>query len=345
LVSIITTFNPCFIICKCCTSESLKRGKSSYNGINSGFVISRQGLEIGYGLNNALCLEQKLRRKDRAGMSDHATSSEMLAQALAELKMLRQQVAAQQKEIAALKAAVNAPSNSPADSSTTRRRMLKKLGAALLTGMVVTGATASPPAQARVISGANPGAYVMPGGVNITGSLPAYRYGLIASSDITLDLGDVLPSDTGVTGICTSPPGAGVYGFCDSDLSYGVLGYNISSTGTGVYGYTNGALGIGVYGYSAVPTGLAVSGGNQFGTAIYGDSGYSYGVHGRSAAGAGLVAESTTGVPFHIVPGSEPSDGTRHYGDIYVDTSGNIFIWADGASPISPGWRQLQFAT
>jgi hypothetical protein len=278
-------------------------------------------------------------------MSKPTASSEMLAQVLAELKMLRQQVATQQKEIAALKATVNSSSNKPGSPSTSRRQMLKRLGAALLTGVATAGVVATQPAQARVISGSNPGAYILRGGASQIGSLPSFNYGLIASSDATLDLGNVLPGDVGVTGICSSPQGTGVYGFCDGDLSYGVLGYNISSTGIGVYGYVTSGLGIGVYGYSEVASGLAVSGGNQFGTAIYGDSGYSYGVHGRSAAGAGLVAESTTGVPFHIVPGSAPSDGTRSYGDIYVDASGNIFAWADGASPTSPGWRQLHFAT
>lgn len=278
-------------------------------------------------------------------MSNQAASSEMLAQVLSELKMLRQQVAVQQKEIAALKAVVKSPANSPHASSTSRRQMLKKLAGALLTGVAAAGAIATQPAQARIISGSNPGAYILRGGITPTGSLPPFNYGLIASSDAPLDLGNVLPGDTGVSGINSSFQGTGVYGFCEGDLSYGVLGYNISSTGIGVYGYVTSGLGIGVYGYSEVASGLAVSGGNQFGTAIYGDSGYSYGVHGRSAAGAGLVAESTTGVPFHIVPGSQPSDGNRDYGDIYVDASGNIFAWAAGASPTSPGWRQLQFAT
>ncbi len=278
-------------------------------------------------------------------MSEQASESEVLAQVLTELKLLRRQVAEQQKEIARLKSSVPPQIIPPPEPLTTRRRMLGRLAGVMLAGVAVVGSGAlAGTAQANVVAGSNPGAYILPKGAAITGFLPGYRYGLVASSDANFDQGNLIDSDTGVSGVSTTSRGVGVFGL-NTNAGIGVLGYNTDNLGIGVYGYVNTGLGIGVYGFSDSAAGLGVSGANLNGTAIYGDSGYSFGVHGRSYGGVGVLAESSVGVPLKVYPGLEPTVGTRSYGDIYVDATGKIYIWADGASPVSPGWRQLQFAT
>lgn len=260
----------------------------------------------------------------------------------AAITSLQAQLASQRKEIARLRAglsqSVEATINQKvavaAPRPTSRRKLLKRLAlGTLLAG--ATGAVLSNPlpAQAKMIvpSGGNPGVVAVRTSKSVTGSPPAGRYyGLVASSDDTLNLGTQLVSqDTALSGIASTANSTGVYG---SGTGYGVVGN--SNNGWGVQGTSNTSYGI--YGSSSSTTGIfgsgpgeGVHGTTTNGVGVHGDAviGNGTGIAGTAFSGLGVLARSATGAPVRIYASATPTTGTRAAGDIYVDTNGRLYIY------------------
>lgn len=212
--------------------------------------------------------------------------------------------------------------------TTTRRKTLKRLGLALLGGAVAaTAMTAAPEAQAKV--SAHPqgngmtdkvGMLVLPpGAMNVTGTAPNVRVGLIASGvtfpEQSLDLTDLdLNSSTGLVGVGSwdATKGIGVY-------AKGGYGVQAEGSSNGVYATSSATSGIAVYGSA---TGVE-----------------SQGVSGFSDKGVGVHAASGTGTPLRITAGASPASGVRQLGDIYVNsTDGFMYMYSGG------GWKKIAFA-
>ncbi len=180
----------------------------------------------------------------------------------------RRIAAEQQEKIARLEGPPTSPSPvraAPSVRTTSRRRMLGKMAAALVAGVAVNASLAGQPARARLLDitpgDGKVGAFAVPPGSAIpTGTPPSIyngRYGLVGSDgyDPTFDLTRLPSFGAGVYGngrtygVYGNSNGYGVYG---NGIDTGVYGEGI---GTGVYGngdtngvYGNGLLN-GIYGY------------------------------------------------------------------------------------------------
>ena len=192
----------------------------------------------------------------------HEPSLEARLEAMmSELTALRQQVTAQQARLNELESRPTAASLSPNPTTTSRRRMLRRLAGGLVGGLALGGvalATTSP-AQARLVSGSSTsiGTFsIAPGGNLPTGNLTPPqgflppKYGLLGTDGTTLDL-STLP-------LSPQSYSAGVVGYAGSGSgSNGVVGINIGTNGNGVMAVANGMNAIGV---RADVTGLNVWG-------------------------------------------------------------------------------------
>lgn len=247
-------------------------------------------------------------------------------QLVSQVELLTQQVKAQQETINRQQALITSLQNASSTHSvaasakaatTSRRKLLKGLAAGMLVGLAGTAAAiaASPgTAEAKVFSNphSNIGAIILPPGahVNPASAVPTNYYGLLATNSSQLNF-EIFPnSDIAIGASC--------------DRGYGVVG---TATGNGIsaiYGFSNSDGGNGVSG---------ISGGFR-----------AAGVYGFSSLNIGVYAMSATGSPLHLEPGAAPSTGTRGIGDMYVDTTGKLYIWATTAAN-TVGWRQVQFAT
>jgi hypothetical protein len=223
---------------------------------------------------------------------------------------LMAEISAMRAELTELKGRANAlPKAEPqpvekakAIVSTTRRKLLKRLAGGILAGLAVTGITASLPgqAEAKFVASGGAGAVVMPTGGTVTGNLPVGTvFGLYATTDASVDLGDFqngISVKAGVFGNATTS-GANVYGVIGHGGNYGVYG---NGDYYGVYGEGY----VGVYG-----------------------SGSNYGVQAYSSGGTALNVTTSSGVPLHISPGSQPAMPASTKGDIYIDTDGDMYIF------------------
>lgn len=160
---------------------------------------------------------------------------------------------------------------------TSRRKMLKRMGLAVLAGGAALGVTAATyaPAEARI--SVNPtakiGAVITRTGASITNISTNPNLGLLASPDDSID--------ASTAGILNQLSSIGISGITAS-------GSNIS---TGVYGFSN--VGYGVYGTST--SGYGVVGSSDSNTGMYGTSTSGYGVFGSSFSSNGVVGNSTNG--------------------------------------------------
>ena len=171
----------------------------------------------------------------------------------------------------------------------------------------------------------------------------------------------------GVLGIGSGDGGSGLGGSAYGDGGCGVRGScetpnppSLGQVNTGIYGASNGIPG-NLAGYFLGPVtitasvtaattdtfavkGTATTGFGVYGTAtnfggtgVYGENTTTgMGVYGISVSGAGVVAESGTGAPLHIVP-QHFAPVSPNRGDIYVNLSGDLFIY-NGAI-----WKQIQY--
>src|SRR5436305_581609 len=123
-----------------------------------------------------------------------------------DLEGVKAALASQQSELALFEAVLNLTpgahgptfdSNPPAH----RRKWLRSIFSAVLAGGVVgQWLASSTPAQARLISGGQVGAIIVPVGVNPAGQLPASSYGVVASSEPGFSLSSVSANNIGVYG-------------------------------------------------------------------------------------------------------------------------------------------------
>jgi hypothetical protein len=262
----------------------------------------------------------------------------------ATIGQLMAEVAEMRREITSLKSALSAATaendnpalTGQADKSvaTSRRRMLKKLGAgAMLTGLVATAGLASQTqtAHAEVLNNpfSNIGAIITPKGSTVSGTPPSSRkFGLLASANAALDL-STLTGGPAMAAIFGQGKGglAGVLG--TSDTNIGVFArsssndglHALSDTGRGVVGSSN--------------TATAVTGDSNAGIGVFGDSTSSVGVFGASSRDVGVKATSITGAPFEIVPQDIAPTTNLRKGQMYVDMEGTLFVYT------SSGWRPV----
>ena len=252
------------------------------------------------------------------------TLLETIRQLQTELAELRQKVARLEDHVPA--------AVMPTSTSTNRRRMLSQLGKALLVAGV--GAVALPTVtQARVVSGSNPGALVLRNGATTSGTLPAFNYGLIASSDMSLAFANLNDGDTAISGVSSSTDGTGIFGF---GKGTGVIGYSAAtSSSIGVYGISDS--GTALYGESTSGTGLQAN--SQGGNGIGGASDSGRGGYFFSNSNFGCEVQSGSSVPLRLFPGigDTPPGGVTAVGAIWSDSTGNLFAYT------STGWRQIQF--
>ena len=209
---------------------------------------------------------------------------------LASLTSLKQTLREQQAELASLREALaQKRANRPASATvpgpvqlktpdTSRRKMLKRMGLAVLAGGAALGITAATyaPAEAKLTinpsSNPNVGAVITRNGATITG-IPAGptapNFGLLVSSDNSFNASTVLTGvsgyDVGVIGSSFATNGIGVIGYSFATNGIGVKGYGIS--GTGVYGSSPG-LGTGVQGKSTDGIGVIGQTGQTLNPAI-----------------------------------------------------------------------------
>jgi hypothetical protein len=102
-----------------------------------------------------------------------------------------------------------------------------------------------------------------------------------------------------------------------------------SANHAGVWG--NGETG--VLGTSGT---TAVHGQTTGGVGVLGQSSGGAAIHGFSTSGRGVVAQSATGAALRLLSQATPTDPGN--GDIYLDNSGNLNVFAGGV------WRRLQYA-
>jgi hypothetical protein len=240
-----------------------------------------------------------------------------------------------------------------ATPSTSRRKVLKKLGAGLLAASGATAGAASDnlEAQAKVTDSITTiGAVILPGKMSAPGGTPpaGQSYGLVASSDATINLATLPASSTGAV------IRGGTSGLVVSGTSYGIdassqsgIGVKTNTTGSGSALNATSQAGPGIvargatFGLDATSTaagsaavnatsanGIGVQAtGNTFGIkaassagvglaasgasfGLTGDSTSGIGLQGSSASGVGIVARSTANSPLKLEPKTSPGAPT-----------------------------------
>lgn len=235
-----------------------------------------------------MLLEQKA--ESASSKQTQLELEKMLREQQAELTSLREALARKNANRSARPATPIGPA-SPAPTitaipaktpDTSRRKMLKRMGLAVLAGGAALGVTAATyaPAEARI--SVNPtakiGAIITRNGASMT--VPTVsNYGLLASADDSFDATAAAGPDVGVYG--NSSIGYGVYG--NSPNNTGVYGF--SHSGTGVEG--NSFSGTGVYARTGSASNPAIIAENQ-GTANGSGVALQIYVGGLSVAGAGI---------------------------------------------------------
>ncbi len=275
-------------------------------------------------------------------MINEKSVAEIITQLQTELAELRQKVARLEG------ASVPVPSGPPAGRPTSRRRLLTGLGALALSAGIAGTLTAQP-AQARLVAGSNPGAIVVRNGVNITGTLPLdplnnnrpYNFGLVAASDNSLSLADLLAADTAITGLSSSEGGVGIFGNNNSGTGYGIFGNNDnnvgilgqSANGTGILALSDSGSGL----QASSNSGTGLGGASNTGTGLDAFSITGKGAICRSISDYGCLVQSEFNAPLQIVANKLDKPVTADVGAIWVDEQGNMFIYTPS------GWRQFQF--
>jgi hypothetical protein len=186
----------------------------------------------------------------------------------------------------------------PKTPDTTRRKMLKRMGVAVLAGGAALGITAATyaPAESRISVNPNTniGAVITRTGKSITNIPTASNVGLLASADNSFDASSVFSDssgDVGVFGVSSSVESIGVYGYTNG-LGTGVYGAG-SALGTGVKGYSPQGIGvIGQTGYNANPAIMANNAFSSSGVALQIEQG-DLTVFG-AGVGTGAMASTTT---------------------------------------------------
>jgi hypothetical protein len=281
--------------------------------------------------------EERRKKEITLAMSDEQAT---IAQVMTQLTEMRREIISLKS---ALTAAITATSetDNPARlrqtnhqpvavaTSTSRRRMLKKLGAsAMLTGLVATTAglasqTQTQTAHAEVISNptGNVGAIITPKGTTVTGTMPTNRkFGLLATANAALDLSTLTGGPMmaaifgqgrgGLAGVLgTSDTNIGV--FARSSSNDGV--HALSDTGKAIYARsTNGDCALHAVGDggSAIiaqssrftptitatnPQGSAIEAQTTISEAVNATSTYSTAVLGKSVSGTGVHGYSQAG--------------------------------------------------
>lgn len=245
-----------------------------------------------------------------------------------------------------------------------RRRMLRRLATGLVAGVAAAGGVAalseSQVAEAKFVPGGSVGAVVVLPGASVSGTLPANKIGLFATTDNSTNLSNIPPATLGNSGVVgySATSNRGVSGFSSSGI--GVYGDG-GNSGIGVFGQANQSSGVygantfgaGVTGNST--NGKGVDGTSQSGSGVEGTSVEGYGVYGfstnddgvfgKSFHKRGLVGDSTNGVPLRLIPGPPITGGSSNYipqqGDIYIGTGANsnkMYLY-DGAA-----WRSITFS-
>lgn len=152
-----------------------------------------------------------------------------------------------------------------------RKQFIKNLAVGVAAGASMASVIPNQTTQARIISGDNPGALIVPTGATTTGSLGPSEYGLIASADDITNFNDatlvsVFSDTSGVLGIARSFNANGVVGIGNSPSNFdsipaGVWGLTDSSGGIALLGSASGDKVIGIAIDTSGPdsTGLSVS--------------------------------------------------------------------------------------
>lgn len=209
---------------------------------------------------------------------------QMLQEQQTELASLRQALA--RKTANRVDPAVTAAPVQLKTPDTSRRKMLKRMGLAVLAGGAALGITSATyaPAEARISVNPSPkiGAVITRTGKSITNIPINHNYGLIASADDSFDATGVSPTSS-----------TGIIGFSSDE-----------ATSNGVYGYSNG--GFAVCGKSNTGYGVAGSSDNWYG--VFGDSASQVGVYGQTgtATKPAIKAKnnaSTSGIALQIEQG------------------------------------------
>jgi len=279
-----------------------------------------------------------------------------------ELDLLRAELAAMRARVEQLEA-LQAQPVAPRNQATSRRKLLKNLFASSavgVAGFAAASVVGTRVALAGVTSNPNSqvGAFAQPSGFTFSGTPPSgFYWGLVGTPASTFDFSSLPNINAGVFGYAvsnvgvygksggTSIPYAGVYA---ENTSTGPGIYATSASGTGIYSTSNspssgtaGVVGVNTSAYG----GVGVLGSTTFdGVGVAGTSndvgvsGIGFrGVVGSSNNGTGVVASSTSGAPLRITPGAQPTSGIRQQGEVYVDTSGNLWIY-NGST-----WKQVQY--
>lgn len=210
-----------------------------------------------------------------------------------ELAWLRQQLADQQRQLNAVNAKLEGLGEDPTPGDTTpvnnrsrslaqpqspspkvgRRRLLRGLAVGMLGGTTLALAAKPDTTQAKFVAATGTGAIVVPPGGVLTKNLPPNTlYGLVATSDSTLDL-TTLPS-----GFHAGVIGTGEYGVAAKGSSTGLFSLGTASNSTGVYA-------------QAGDTGVYAQGDNQ---GVYGQGG-NRGVYGFGTNSVGIGVEGVGG--------------------------------------------------
>lgn len=295
----------------------------------------------------------------------------LLLQTVAELKS---QLNQQASEIVALQQQVNKPdetvptqsqleSAGGPDISDTRRKFIKRWGAAAAGLVAGAGALAATTSTAQAANGSN---LVLGTNNNATSQtylgrqsnqVPAYyRASLWVDNNVggvtnisytnagnyTPTWGTSLaahdPNESGVIG-ATTGDNAGVFGYADGSSAWGtgVVGYSASRQGAGVIGLAPNGFN-GVYGYSRGST----DGHGILGTGVVGESIIGTGVLGATRNGvAGVMGRADR----YDVPGEEPLPEIKSYGGAFSSPFAPLFLSSASiaGAPTTTNHKQGEF--
>lgn len=146
-----------------------------------------------------------------------------------------------------------------------RRQWIKKLAVGVAAGATIATSAQVQTTQARIVTGANPGALVLRNGATTTGTLPNSNFGLIASGDTILNYADIallsISDSSGVVGIANAVDSNGVVGVANgTGQPFGVWGITNTDNGTALIGEASGNGVAGLVGTAVGNGGTALAG-------------------------------------------------------------------------------------
>jgi len=261
----------------------------------------------------------------------------LVADLSARLETQEQRLKDQEKELATFRQ-VSTPAQPVAETSTSRRRLLKKVGLmAAGAAVAVTAGTTLNPTTSEAATGGN----LLIGKVNYP----------TTSGDTTLVRTPVVFNGLAPSLVQANNIGIGVSGFkVDEEPSISTPGKDNNwppkyGTPAGLkIAITGITLGsdphlpdirnkVGVFGLS--DTGKGVLGAATSGEGVFGTSGGGAGVYGESTSGVGGVFKGNR-APLRLIPATTagaPTTNSHDVGELYVDKDGKLYICTASGMP------------